>query len=60
MPKSSTGWKKVHELGLGVPAVAQQDQWHFWSTGTQVRSLGWHSELRIQRCYSRGIGHNCS
>ena len=28
----------------GVPAVAQWDQWHLRSTGTQVQSLAGHHE----------------
>ena len=32
---------------LGVPAVVQHNQWHLWSTGTQVRSPARHSGLRI-------------
>ena len=45
---------------MGVPAVAQQDQWLLGSAGMQVRSLAQHSGLRIQRCRSYGFGHDCS
>ena len=37
----------------GILAVAQQDRWHLWSPGMQVRSPGQHSGLRI--CCSCGI-----
>ena len=31
---------------LRDPAVVQWDWWHHWSTGTQVQSPAWHSELK--------------
>ena len=43
----------------GVPAVVQWDWWCLWSTGTQVRSLAWHSELKICHCHRRCIGRRC-
>ena len=45
---------------VGVPAVAQRDQKCLGSTETQVRSLAWHSGLRIWHCCSCGLDHNCS
>jgi len=29
----------------GVPTMAQQDQQHLWSTGTQVRPRAWQGGL---------------
>ena len=43
----------------GVPAVAQRNQRHLWSAGTQVQSPAWQSGLRIPHCHSCGIGHSC-
>ena len=40
--------------------MVQWDQCCFWSTGMQVRSSAWHSELRIWDCNSCGLGHKCS
>ena len=40
--------------------MAQRDQQHLCSTGTQVPSQAWHSELRIQHCHSCSVGCNCS
>ena len=48
------------QLCFGVPAVTQQDQWCLESPGTQVLSLARHRGLRIQRCHSFSLGHNCS
>ena len=31
---------------LGVPAVAQWDQWHLGRAGVQVQSPTWHSWVR--------------
>ena len=45
-------------LEAGVPAMAQRDLWHLWSSGAQVRSLAWHSGLRILSCCSCPIGCN--
>ena len=39
--------------------MAQWDRWHLWSPGTRVRSLAWHSGLRIRHCHSCGVGYNC-
>ena len=47
-------------MGTGVPALEQQDQWCLGSAETQVRSLAWHSGLRIRRCHSCSFGHNYS
>ena len=44
----------------GVSAVAQRDQQHLGSTGTQVRSPAQHSGLRICQCFSSDLGQNCS
>ena len=49
----------ITAMWFGVPAVAQWDPWHLGSTGTQVLSPAWHSGLRILRCQSCGVGHNC-
>ena len=40
-----------------VPTVAQQHQWYFWITGTQVWFLALYSGLRIQCCC--GLGCKC-
>ena len=41
--------------------MAQWDQDHLWSAGTQVRSPVLHSELKIWHCGSCGAGQNyCS
>ena len=47
-------------LILGVPTVVQRDWQHLGSAGMQVRSLAWHSGLRIWRCHSCGLGCDCS
>ena len=47
-------------LWTGVPAMAQQDQRYFWSSGMQVWSLAWHSGLRLQHCHTCSIDHSCS
>ena len=36
--------------------MAQRDRQHLGSAGTWVRSLAWHSGLKIWRCHSRGLG----
>ena len=41
---------------MGVPAVAPWDRWHLESAGMQVRSLVWHSWLRIQYCHRCSLG----
>ena len=41
----------------GVPAVTQQDRRHHGSAGMQVRTLAWHSGLRIRNCCSCTLGH---
>ena len=43
---------------LGSSRCGTTQQWHLWSTGTQVRSPAWHSGLRVQRCHSFGLGHS--
>ena len=43
----------------GVPAMVQWNWWCLGSTGSQVQSLAQHSGLRIQRCFSCGLGHDC-
>ena len=40
--------------------MAQRDQEHLGSTGTQVQSPAQHSRLRIWHCCSCGLGQNCS
>ena len=41
--------KDTKEYISGVPAVAQQDQWCLWSSGTQVQSPDWHrAQLRLR------------
>ena len=35
--------------------MARQDQWHFWSAGTQVQCPGQHSGLRIWCCPTCGV-----
>ena len=52
-PVWKTVWKFLKKLKIEVPAVAQQDQWHLWSTGTLVQPLAWHSGLRIRHCWLR-------
>ena len=47
-------------LSLEFPAMVQQDWRYLWSAGTQIRSLAQLSGLRIWRCHSCSIGHNCS
>ena len=47
---------KQIEKELGVAAVVQWDWHRLWSAGMQVRSLGGHSELRIQHCHSFSLG----
>ena len=51
-------WKDTQhqESSGGVSTVAQQDQWHLGSAGTQVWSLARHSRLMILHC----LGCNCS
>ena len=49
--------KKTNKLG--IPTVTQRDQWHLWSTETQIQSLAQHSGLRILHCLSCDIGGNC-
>ena len=44
---------------MRVPSVAQWDQWHLVSTGMQVGSPAQGNGLRIRRCRSCGLGHNC-
>ena len=44
----------------GAPTVVQWDQRCLGSTGMQVRSLAWHSGLRIQCCHSCGLGQDLS
>ena len=52
--------KKEKKRGLSrVSAVAQWDRQHLRSTGTWVQFLAQHSGLRIQRCQSCGLGHDC-
>ena len=43
----------------GAPAVTQRDWCHLESTGMQVRSLAWHSGLRIWHCHSCDLGQDC-
>ena len=38
--------------------MAQWDWWCLWNAGTQVRSLAWHSGLRIWHHHSCSIGHH--
>ena len=38
--------------------MAQLDWQHLCSTGMQVRSLAWHSGLRIRRCHICGLVYN--
>ena len=45
----------LRALCPGAPAVAQRDQQHL---GTWVRSLAWHSGLRIWHCLSVGLVHS--
>ena len=40
--------------------MAQRDQWHLCSNGTQVQSLALHSGLRIWHYCSCSIRRNCS
>ena len=44
-------------IKLGVPTVAQWDQKHLWSAGTQVPSPAGHRGLRTCSC---STGYNCS
>ena len=46
------------KYGTGVLAVVQGDCWRFESPGMQVRSLAWHSGLRIWHCHGCGLGLN--
>jgi len=40
--------------------VKQWAWWHLGNAGTQVRSLAWHSGLRIQHCHSCSLGGDSS
>ena len=51
--------KSRKEKKKGVPTVAQQDWKHLHSVSKQVRSSAQHSGLRIWRCHSHSVGHNC-
>ena len=44
---------------IEVPVVVQWVERYLCSTRSQIRSLAQHSGLRIQCCYSCGIGDNC-
>ena len=44
-------WDRIGDLG--VPTVAQWDQWYLGRTGTQVRSLAQHSGLRLLQLWHR-------
>jgi len=47
-------FSNTHVL-LGVPAVAQWNQQHLWSTGTQVQSLARQRRLEILHCHNCGL-----
>lgn len=56
-------WERITEAGgphlqgrRPSPPAARQ---HLGSTGTQVRSLAYHSGLKIRHCRSGGLGQNC-
>ena len=45
---------------LGIPAVAQWDQWHLRHTGMQVRSRARYRGFRVQHCCSCVLSHSYS
>ena len=47
--------RRLEEIWLGVPTVAQRDRRCLWSTGVHIWSLAWHSELRICHYCSCGL-----
>ena len=52
------------EMHRGIPTVAQQVKYLTAATPVatevRVRSLALHSRLKIQHCYSCGMGDSCS
>ena len=50
---------RVQVVKIGVPALAQQDQWHLGDTGLQVLSLTLDTGLRNWHCQNFGLGADC-